>query len=325
MRRILVLNLILLVCLFGSFCSKSNQESVKSIPIVQSVDHPAFDELRNGIIDGMKEYGGYVDGQNVKYSVKNAQGDQNVLTKIADILRVEKCDLIFALGTQAAQVVKKKINDKPIVFGAVTDPVAAGLVQSINNPGGNITGTSDKWPIALQVKLILEIVPKTKVIGIIYNAGEANSVAAVNDLKDVMKQFNLQLKEQTVTGTNDVNLAVQSLLGKCDVIYIPADNTAQSAAPIIIKICNDKDVPLFTGLSGIVEQGALATVGTNYFQVGKKTGQLAVEILKNGKKPSEVPVSVTDVGDIYLNLKAAKEQNVSLSEELIKKAFKVYK
>ena len=212
-----------------------------------------------------------------------------------------------------------------MVFGAVTDPVAAGFYEgNLSNPRKNLTGTQDLWPYKAQFQLFRELLPNAIRIGTLYNSGEINSQVSIKYAREAAEKSKFKLVEKVISSDQEVALAVSALLGEgVDALYIPADNTAQSASSLIIGLATEKRVPVFTGISGIVENGAVATVGTNYYEVGKVNGIQVAEIL-DGAKASEIPVGIADRGDIYLNARAASDLGIVIPEEIRKRAFKVY-
>ncbi len=293
------------------------------IGITQIVSHPGIDAVREGFIDGMKE-AGYVDKKNINYDFQNAQGEMSNAQKIAQKFVGDNVDLIFSISTPSSQAVAKATKTIPIVFGAVTDPISAGLVTSIEKPGGNITGTSDVWSYKDQINLLLQIDPEIKRLGVVYNPGESNSAFAMGLIKKACEELGLELITASVSTTAEIYKAAQSLVGRVDALYSSADNTVISGVEALIKTAQTAKIPCIAGESDSVERGALATLGTNYYEIGKASSQLAIRILK-GENPGDIPVIRETKADIYVNLKAAEAMGVSIPEELINKAKKVYK
>lgn len=268
---------------------------------------------------------GYTEGVNIKYSFGNAQGDNSVSQSIAKKFVNDNCDMIFAITTPTAQVCAQVIKgtDIPLVFGAVTDPISAGLVTSLENPGGNITGTSDKWPTAAQFDLLLQLIPTVKTIGVVYNPGETNSEYNILEVEKVCKDKNLKLVKVAVSNTSEVYAAAQSLVGKIDAFYVSADNTVITAMDAVVKISEKNKIPLLPGVSSNVEQGGFGTLGPNYYDVGVEAAKIADKIIK-GENPANIPVSTAKNFEYFFNLKSAKATGVVIPEDLLKKATKVY-
>ncbi len=321
--------LILLSILFGlSSCqnNKNNQGKKKLyfIGISQLMTNPGIDAIREGFLDEMGKLG-YKDGENIKYSQQNSQGDNTVAQSIAKKFVSDGCDMIFAITTPTAQVCANEIKgtDIPLVFGAVTDPVAAGLVNTMEKPGGNITGTSDKWPTAAQFDLLLQLVPTVKRIGVVYNPGESNSEDNMKVVRKVCEEKNLKLVTVAVSNTSEVYAAAQSLVGKIDAFYVSADNTVITAMDAVIKISEKNKIPLLPGVSSNVEQGGFGTLGPDYFDVGVQSAIIADKIIK-GEKPGNIPVSTAKNFEYFFNLKSAKATNVVIPDSLLSKAANVY-
>jgi len=289
-----------------------------AISISQIVEHPALDNTRKGFMDGLKDLG--VDAS---FNVHIAQGNQATNLQIANQILDEKPALVLAIATPSAQACAQKIKDIPVLFSAVSDPKGAGLVASMEAPGGHITGTTDMPPVDKQLALIKSILPKAQVIGAVYNAGEANSVSQVEAFKAAAKKMNVQVIDATVTNSSMVFQATKSLVGKCDAVYVPLDNTVVSAIESVVKVANESKLPLFSSDNESVGKGAIAALATDYYALGKQTAEMAKRIL-DGAKPGAMPVESLKNLDVHLNLKAAKIQGVTVPENVIKTAKKIY-
>lgn len=288
------------------------------IGISQIDEHPALDAARQGFIEGLVELG-YEEGQDVEFIFKSAQGDTDTCRTIAEMFKQDEVDLILAIATPNAQAAANVITDIPIVITAITDPVSAGLAQSLENPGGNISGTTDMNPVREQIALVKEILPEATSLGIIYNSGEDNSLVQVEIAREAVSDFSLELVEATVTNKSEVNQAALSLLGKVDAIYVPTDNTVAPALSAVIKVANSGGVPVFGSESAHVELGGLATFGVDYFLLGKQTAQVADEILQ-GKNPGEIPIEGSHDLKLIINKVAATELKITIPHELLAKA-----
>jgi len=317
---------------FSVFLESCNQGSdekqskkVPKVGILQNKPQEWADALKLGFTDGLVELG-YDIGNDLVLVPRSATGDPLALTTIAKTFAKGDYAMIYSLGTQSTQEIFNLTKEKPIIFGAVTDPLKAGFFKgNLKTPLANITGTQDLWPYPAQFKLIKELLPNVKKIGIVYSSSEVNSQVSVDYIKAECEKYNIQLEERTVTAESEIQLAVSALLNQdIDLFFIPADNTAQTASPTIIALCERERIPVFTGISGIVESGAIATVGTNYYELGKVNAKQAAEILFLGKQAKDVSVSIADKGDIYINIKAAKILGIKVPQQIIDKAFKVY-
>ncbi len=284
----------------------------------QIVEHPALDAVREGFKETMK-----AKGLEVEYKVYTAQGSMDTAIQIANQIKGDNPDLILAIATPTAQAVAQKIKDIPVLISAVTDPVSAGLVKSMEKPGANISGMTDKSPVDRQIALIKEILPKVKTIGVLYNAGEANSVVSFEQIKAECAKNGIAVEPRTVATSAEAYTAAKSLVGKVDAITIPTDNTVISALESVVKVCEESKIPLFAADTDSVQRGVVAAVALDYYRMGKQTGEMAYRIMKDGAKPADMPVESLKDLQLYVNLPAAKKYGVTLPEALVKKADKV--
>ncbi|EHQ87366.1 ABC transporter substrate-binding protein [Desulfosporosinus youngiae] len=319
------LSLILLLSLAGCGAAKSetgstgngDQKQVK-IGIVQIVEHPALDSAREGFLETLKA-NGYEKDKNLTLDYQNAQGDQSMLQSITQKFSSTKLDLVLAIATPSAQAMASASTDIPILITAVTDPVEAKLVNSMDKPGKNVTGTTDMNPIKEQFELMKTLVPTVKKVGVIYNAGEVNSQVQVAIAKNVAAELGLEIVEATVTTSADVLQASQSLIGKVNAIYVPTDNMVVSAAQSVVQVSHKNKIPIISGESSVVDKGALATIGINYKNLGKQTGEMALRVLK-GEKPQDMPIEAQKDFDTVLNQSAIDLFGITVPEEISKKA-----
>jgi putative tryptophan/tyrosine transport system substrate-binding protein len=294
---------------------------VVKIGITQIAEHPALDSSRKGFIEALKSKG-YEDGKNIKIDYENAQGDMATTQTIAQNFASNKEDLILAIATPSAQAAYNATKSIPIVITAVTDPVNAGLVKSLEKPDTNVTGTSDNVPIEKQLQLLKQLIPGSKNLGVIYNTSESNSEVQIENLKKAAPNFNLHLVTAGVTNVNEIPQALSSILGNIDVLYIPTDNLVASSMPLITNQCYNKNIPVIGSEKGEVTNGALATTGIDYYKLGFQTGLMAVDIL-NGKSTKDMPVATLTEMQIVVNIDAAKKLNIVIPEDISNKAEKV--
>jgi len=291
------------------------------VGITQIVEHPSLDQARQGFIDRLAELG-YVEGVNIVYDIQSAQGDLATAQTIARKFQADGVDLILAIATPTAQAAAHLIKDIPILITAVTDPVAADLVESIERPGTNVTGTSDLTPVRAQLELLKEILPRATRVGVLYNAGEVNSVVQVQIARAAAAELGLQLVEATAANSNEVLQAAQSLVGRVDAIYVPTDNTVVSALESVVLVAERARLPLIAGEADSVAKGALATVGIDYYQLGRQTADIAVRVL-NGENPAEIPIEYLHEQSVVLNMGAARRMNVQIPDSVIAKAVRI--
>ncbi len=284
----------------------------------QIVSHPALDNDSKGFKTALAEEG-FVEGKDVTFDRQNAQGEQPNCYTIAQKFFDDKVDLVHAISTPSAQAAVKVVKGIPIVFSSVTDPVQTGLIPRLGPTGTNVTGVSDRWPVALQQKMYQDLVPQAKRWGTIYNPGDINVTFHIKEMKETIEAMGGKLIEAHVSSSAEVMQAAQSLVGRVDAIHFTSDNTSVAAFESITKVCNENDIPLFAGDRDSVPRGAIAAYGLDYFMVGYTAGKKAARILK-GEDPGEVPAGMAAGFSLWVNLKHAKEQNVKLPNTVLEKA-----
>ncbi|HMM32376.1 MAG TPA: ABC transporter substrate-binding protein [Clostridia bacterium] len=289
-------------------------DGMLTIGILQYVTHDALDAAREGFVQALAD-NGFVEGQNVTFDVQNAQADSSNLSTMSNRFVNNKVDLVLAIATPAAQSIASLTTEIPILFTAVTDPVGARLVESTQAPGGNITGTNDMNPIAEQLDLLVKLAPTAKTVGLLYTSSEDNSVIQAEIVKAEAAKRGLAVVEQTVTNANDVQQAAQSLVGKCDAIYIPTDNTLASAMPTVGAVAEEANIPVVCGESNMVLAGGLATLGINYYNLGYQTGEMAVRVL-NGESTATIPVESLQKFDFTINGTVAAAIGLTIPNDL---------
>lgn len=295
---------------------------VIEIGIVQIVEHPSLNTIRDNFIERLAEKG-YVDGKNIRIDYQNAQNEQTNLNTICQKFKADKKDLVVAIATPSAMAAAGALTDTPVLFSACTDPVGSGLVKSLDKPGGNVTGTSDAVSAKKIMELAMRITPGIKTIGALYNSSESNSISVVNELKEYASENGLEVIEATVTNTSEVQQAAQSLASKVDAIFSPIDNTVAAAMPIVSQVAQTAKVPVYVGADSMVADGGLATYGINYVELGRETADMAIEII-NGKNPGEMPVRMMSEVEIYVNKKTAEAIGITLPEDVLNEAVQVF-
>ncbi|WP_027178035.1 ABC transporter substrate-binding protein [Maridesulfovibrio bastinii] len=312
--------LLFMVLLFMVMVPVIHSAQTQTISISQIVEHPSLDAMRKGFMDRLK----HAD-VNAIYNVHIAQGNQANNIQIANQIKGEKPDLILAITTPSSQVLAQKIKDIPILFTGVTDPVAAGLVKSLKHPGSNISGMTDLSPVKRQVELIEEFIPKLKTIGTIYNAGEENSVVLTKILKDICDKKGIKVEEATIANSSAVYQAAKSLVGKCDAIYIPVDNTVVSGLEALIKVCRRNRLPLFSADTDSVKRGSVAALAIDYYSMGEQTADMAVRILHDKAETADMPVETLKKLQLYVNADAASKMGIEIPDSVRNRADKIFK
>lgn len=322
-NRLSIVVAVIVIFLIGSFFVEKREATPEKLPtvgVLQFVSHPALDKIYKGIQAGLKEKG-YEDGKNMTIAFQNGQADQSKLATMSQqLVQEKKADVLIGIATPAAQALANTTTAIPIVLGAITDPVSAGLVKDNQTPGGNITGVSDKSPVDAQFDLLTEILPKSKKIGILYASSEENSKFQVEEAKKAAEKKGLTVKTFAVPSSNEIAQTVQVMTSEVDTIYIPTDNTIANAMQTVVNEANKTKTPIIPSVDTMVEQGGLATVGINQFDLGVQTGKMAAAILSGTAKPATTPIYTFKTGDIIINQKQAEKLGISISDKIKSKA-----
>lgn len=285
-----------------------------NVGVCQLVEHGALDAANRGFVDGLAK-AGFKEGVNLKIDQQNAQADQSNLANIAHRFISNRVDLICAIATPAAQTIANATDEIPIVGTAITDYVVAKLAKSNENPGANVTGTTDMNPVEEQLKMLVKFVPNMKTVGTIYSSSEVNSQLQVDVLKKAAAKLGLQVKEATVSTVNDIQQAARSLVGKVEGIYIPTDNVLASAVPTLLSITDEEKIPVVGGEGSFVEAGCLGSLGIDYYTLGVQTGMMAADILNGKAKPATMAIQGQKECAAVVNAKALKILGLKLPEE----------
>jgi putative tryptophan/tyrosine transport system substrate-binding protein len=303
-------------------CTSNSSPQLKSVSVTQIVEHPSLNAVRDGL-QGELTAAGFTPDK-LKWQWESAQGNPATATQIAQKFAGEGPNVIVAISTPSAQSAAQAAKQTPVVFSAVTDPIEAKLVPNLAKPGGMITGVRDFAPVDKHLQLIAQLLPKTQRVGVIYNAGESNSVSIVNFLKQSAPALNMTIVEATVSNTAEVGTAAKSLVGRADVIYVPTDNTIVSALNSVLQVGIQNKLPVFAGDNESVEKGAIASLGFNYHDIGTQTGKLVVRIL-NGEAPGSISVESPSKVELVVNPKTAAQMGVTIPAAMLKDAAKVVK
>ena len=311
---------LMLALALGAFATPALAADIK-VAVTAIVEHPALDAARDGIKEQLAAEG-FVDGEQIDFIYESAQGAPEIAAQIARKFVGDEVSVIVPISTPSAQGAVAATKDIPIVFTAVTDPVAAQIVASREHPGGNVTGISDMSPLAEHLALILEITPDVKRLGVVYNPGETNSVVLVERLKEVAGPAGVEVVESPATKSGDVQQATLALVGKVDAIYIPTDNTVVSALEAAVSVATESQIPLYAGDTDSVPRGAIATVGFNYHDIGLQTGAIVARVLR-GENPGDIDVTFATGTDLVVNPGAAAAYGVTIPDAVIQRANQV--
>ncbi len=307
----------------GSGSGASDAPKVIKIGVMQFGEFDALLSAYDGFVDGMEE-AGYKDGQNIEITYLSAAADTANCPTIADTLLNNGSDLIFAIATPSVSCIKEKTSEVPVIFTAVTDPVASGLVASHDKPGANITGTSDMNPVAAQIDLLKEALPEAKAVAVMYCSSESNSAAQYELAKAQIEKLGMTCVQKTISAIDEAKSAVESLKGQVDAIYIPTDNTLADGMNIVSAAANECGLPTICGEPGEVASGGFITYGINYYELGKQSAKMAVEVLK-AEKPLEVTAGMavqeqTDNFTTAYNKATLEALGITLPQSIIDRA-----
>jgi len=309
------------VALAMGLAASSVWADTKSVAVTAIVEHPALDAVRDGVQAALKD-AGYVAGQNLKWQYQSAQGNTGTAAQIARKFVGDQPDAIVAIATPSAQAVVAATKSVPVVFSAITDPVAAKLVKNWEPSKTNVTGVSDMLALDKQMDLVRQVVPNAKRVGMVYNPGEANSVVVLKQLKELLPKLGMTVVEAAAPRSVDVGSAARSLVGKVDVIYTSTDNNVVSAYEALVKVGQEAKIPLVASDTDSVKRGAVAAYGINYRDLGEQTGRIVVRILK-GEKAGDIKPELSTKMELFVNPGAAEKQGIKLSDALVKSAAQV--
>jgi len=289
----------------------------KTVGIAKFVAHPALDAVEQGIIDEIK-----AAKPEVEFDQQNSNADMATAAQIAQRFKERKVAVAVGIATPTAQALANQIKDRPVVYSVVTDPVSAGLVDSMDKGGANVTGTSDMTPVRTQLDLLLSMAP-VKRLGHLYASGEANSVALAAIVKQYCAEKGIDYVEATVTNSSEVKSALLSIADRIDGLYLGNDNTVFSALSAVSEVTLAKKIPLMSADPSSAETiPVLAALGYDYYQMGRATGKIVVRIL-NGEKTKDIPGFLPTDPEalvLVLNQDVAAQIGVTLDPALVERA-----
>lgn len=285
-----------------------------TVGLIQLMEHPSLDEIRAAITARLTEKA-RENGLEIEVNYQNGQGDTSTINTICQQFVASKVDVIVAIATPAAQGAATAAENSgiPVVFSAVTDPVAAGLVDSVEAPGGNITGTSDAIPVEKIFALAQELTPDVKSYGLIYNTSEDNSLSVIAQVKTYLEGKGIPYTEGAVTTSADVQASARNLLEKCDAVFAPIDNTVASAMAVLADEAIKAGKPVYVAADSMVKDGGLATVGVNYTNLGTQTADMVLKVL-TGTPAGELPVEILRDNAVVINGITAAAIGVDVSK-----------
>ena len=296
-----------------------SEKPAKTLAITQIVEHPSLDEIRRGLLEELAD-NGYVEGSNLTVNFQSAQGNLATAGQIAKQFAGDLPDAIVAISTPSAQSIVASTTQVPVIYTAISDPLAAKLIDENGVPAqSNVTGLSSQLPIEPQLDLIQKVAPNAKTIGYVYSPGEANSVTVLNQLKAAAPARGLEILDLTANRPTDVAMATRSLDGRADVIYTSLDNNVVSAFEAMASAANELKIPVIASDEFSVRRGATAALGVNDYDFGRVTGEMVYRVLNDEAVATVKPQVMNDL-TLYVSPKHAQAQGVTLSDEVLKDA-----
>lgn len=327
MKKIIAMLMAILLVAMSVGCAtteKNNGTDMIQIGVIQQLQHESLDEAYQGFVDGLAE-AGYVDGDNIKLSYQNASNELSNCQQICNTFLNDGTDMVLAIATTAAQSAVNAFQDTevPVLFTAVTDPVDAGLVDSLEAPGKNVTGTTDLPVIADQIAVIKDVLPDVKTLGIVYTSSESNSKVQADQAEEAAKELGMEVQILTASSSNDIAQVLTTISQTVDAVYIPSDNPFANAMATVNSTAVENQLPVFCAVDAMIEEGGIATTAIDYYELGKQTAAQAIRII-NGEKASEIPVESQKECALVINETFAASVGVTIPAEIVDKAAKKY-
>lgn len=288
-------------------------EDILKVGVIQMIENGAFNDMREGFIEELRAKG-YTDDK-VEIVYQNAQGDPTNLNTICQSMVSDNMDLVCTIATPATQAMVNMESDIPVIFVAVSNPVAAKVITDMSAPDKNATGTSNAIPVSDIFGLCDSLTPECKTFGLLYNTSEINSVNTVNDAKEYLDSVGCNYVEGVVTNSSEVQQAAQSMVGKVDAIFIPNDSLIQDAMPMVTEIARGAKIPVYGSSAVMVESGAFATIAVSDKEIGAISADKAIEYFE-GTAITNIPAEVVPASNTVINQQTAEALGVTLSEDV---------
>lgn len=305
----LLIGIVILALLGAHFFSPKKNKHDLVIGIIQTASHPALDSARQGFMEEFKNKSKH----SVQFIVKNGQGSIAELHSIAkSFAHNSDIDGIFAIATPALQAIAPLEKEKPIFISAVTNPAALGLITADRT----ICGSSDKINIDDQIELITTLFPTIKTVGIIFNTGEVNSVGLVEEMKQALMHKGIDPFEIGITHEAEIPMALSTAINKMELLWAPTDNTVASAISFIAQKMRENKKPFIVSDNLLVEKGALAAAGVDYYKSGNQAAQCAISVLIDHKKPAELEIAKPTIEHFVINKKVLQQLDITLPHSI---------
>lgn len=303
----------------------SGENATYTVGISQFAEHGSLDNCREGFLAGLAE-AGLTEGENLTILYDNAQTDTGTASTIAESYVSQKVDLICAIATPSAMSAYNACleTDIPVIYNAVSDPAEAGLAKTDGSPVGNITGSSDLLPVSAQLEMIRTMLPEAKTIGILYTTSEVNSISTIAAYKELAEEYGFEIVESGISTISEVEMAAADLVTRVDCISNLTDNTVVEALQTVLAKAKEQNIPVFGSEIEQVKEGCVASMGIEYYELGKQTGVMAAKILKGEVQAAETPFITASEAELYINTEAAAKINLKLDEAYLKTAAEVF-
>ena len=292
-------------------CQQQSAEKI-DIGIIQLIENGAFNDMREGFIQQMKEKG--YDDSTANFHYKNAQGDSTNLNTICQEMVDNGMDLVVTIATPASQAMVNLESDIPVFFISVSNPVEARIISDMEKPDKNATGTSNAIPVNEIFDLADQLTPGCQTYGFLYNTGEINAVTTVESCKEYLDSIGLSYEEAVVTNSSEVQQAAQTLASRVDAIYVPIDSTVQTSMAQVVEAATDNGIAVYGSDPVMVQSGALASASCSNTQLGQESAKMADQILK-GTPVSEVPAIYMSDFQYVVNQDTANALGITLPED----------
>ena len=309
----------------GAAATQAASGDSYKIGISQFAEHGSLDNCREGFLEGLKE-AGIEEGKNLTVEYQNAQTDTGTASTIADSFVSGKIDMICAIATPCASSAYNSCmnTDIPVVYTAVSDPVSAGLAKEDGSNVGNITGSSDILPVEEQLKMIREMMPEAKKIGILYTTSEANSCSTIEQYKSIAGDYGFEIVDTGINTSADIEIAATDLVSKVDCLCNLTDNTVVNALQTVLDKANNAKIPVFGSEIEQVKAGCVASMGIDYFQLGVETGAMAAKILKGEATAADTAFITASKAELYVNTAAADKIGMKFDDSYVKNAAQTF-
>lgn len=295
----------------GAFSTHVSAQDAINVGVLQYVEHDSLDQNYQGFLNGLNE-AGYVEGENLNINFLNASGDTANLQTMSESVTNDS-DYIFAIATPAAQAIANVESDKPIFISSVSDPESAGLVESVDAPGTNVTGTMDAGPLQEQVDLIESVAPDATTVGILYNSGEANAVSEAASARTILEDTGYEVTEATITSTNDISQVMGTLVNEVEVVFVVTDNTIASAMALVGDLATEAGLPIVGGSKDMVLENGLITYGLDYYKLGEQTAEMLVRLVEEDLNVAEMPIERPNDLELVINEDNAEKLGIDPS------------